>query len=555
MQSSESKERQYVRHAQVSKVRSGLRNGIALMAAGSVVGSINNAFCADDSAPALSDPVLNLLLEKGMITESEASKVQAQVDANRTNEIAQMPPSKWKIASGIQSVELFGDVRMRYEDRRATDPSGGDIDLTRLRYAVRVGLRGDLFDDFYYGIKVETSTNPRSSWVTLGSPNLTSPGASPYQGPFGKSASGIGIGQVYFGWQPEDWVNITLGKMPNPLYTTTLIWSPSISPEGAAEHFKYTVGEADFYANFAQFVYADSDPTSASGGYFPLYDSDGSDGSLPFLLAWQAGMNYRLTKDASFKIVPTIYNYTRFNGGQSPNSNASGYTPDFSGIYVGQGATVGIGNAAAYYNYANGTPGFDGFYANQTGINDLLVLDIPFEFNLKLSKIDIRLFGDYAQNLEGADRARAAYNASRSTYFSAAGSAPLLSPISSPQIDDDKAYQVGVAVGSKDALGLVYGTTAKKNSWEVRTYWQHIEQYALDPNLIDTDFFEGVENIQGIYAAAAYGITDNFIGTVRYGYAMRINDKLGTGGSGQDIPQMNPDNQFNLLQVDLTLRF
>jgi hypothetical protein len=53
----------------------------------------------------------------------------------------------------------------------------------------------------------------------------------------------------------------------------------------------------------------------------------------------------------------------------------------------------------------------------------------------------------------------------------------------------------------------------------------------------------------------AYGFTDNFIGTVRYGYANRINNKLGTGGSGQDIPQMNPISDFSLLQVDLTLRF
>jgi len=130
-----------------------------------------------------------------------------------------------------------------------------------------------------------------------------------------------------------------------------------------------------------------------------------------------------------------------------------------------------------------------------------------------------------------------------------------LTPIAAPQTHDDTAYQIGVAIGSKDSLGLVNGTTAKKHSWEVRSYWQHIEQYSLDPNLIDTDFFNGLENMQGIYCAVAYGLTDNFIGTFRYGRASRINDKLGTGGSGQDIPQMNPVNQYDLFQVDLTLKF
>ena len=30
----------------------------------------------------------------------------------------------------------------------------------RFRYALRLGIRGDLFDDFYYGLRVETSSNP-----------------------------------------------------------------------------------------------------------------------------------------------------------------------------------------------------------------------------------------------------------------------------------------------------------------------------------------------------------------------------------------------------------
>ena len=87
------------------------------------------------------------------------------------------------------------------------------------------------------------------------------------------------------------------------------------------------------------------------------------------------------------------------------------------------------------------------------------------------------------------------------------------------------------------------------------SFWQHVEQYSLDPNLLDTDFFEGVENLQGIYSAFAFGFSANVIGTVRYGYASRINDQLGTGGSGQDIPQMNPIHTYSIFQVDMTVRF
>ena len=53
----------------------------------------------------------------------------------------------------------------------------------------------------------------------------------------------------------------------------------------------------------------------------------------------------------------------------------------------------------------------------------------------------------------------------------------------------------------------------------------------------------------------AYGLSDNMIATLRYGYAERINSSLGTGGSNQDIPQMNPIQRYQLLQLDLTFRF
>jgi hypothetical protein len=129
-----------------------------------------------------------------------------------------------------------------------------------------------------------------------------------------------------------------------------------------------------------------------------------------------------------------------------------------------------------------------------------------------------------------------------------------------PQHGNARAYQVGFGLGSGGQVygpsqGLVYGTTARKHAWELRTYWQHIEQYALDPNLLDSDFFEGRGNMEGIFAAFAYGLSDSTIATIRYGYASRINDKLGTGGSNLDIPQLNPIQRYSILQLDLTLRF
>ncbi|HXD00385.1 MAG TPA: putative porin [Verrucomicrobiae bacterium] len=495
-----------------------------------------------------SDPLLNALIKKGILTEDEAKSIKAEADAAQSNNIPVIP-SKWKISDGIKSVELFGDVRFRYEYRSASDPSGGFLAMNRYRYALRFGLRGDLADDFNYGFRLETAANPRSPWVTFGSSTT----GVPYQGPFGKSTAGVNVGEIYLGWHPEDWFDITVGKMPQPLYTTSMVWDTDINPEGLAERFHYKVGEANFFGNFGQFIYQDTDPTSLSAtGLVPSIPS-GQGTRIPVLLAWQAGLVYQIETNMSFKVATTLYNYTSHGQNTAqrvpplPGNPPAVVGPGFSDTFVGEGSSLNGAITPAPYSGYSGYPNgqFSGFTTDQTGINDLLIVDVPFEFNFKISTLNAKIFSDIAENLNGHERANAAVAA-------AAAQDGLTIPLHQNQ---DKAYQFGVAIGQHDGLGLVYGSTLKKGMWEARAYWQHIEQYALDPNLLDSDFFEGRGNLQGVYFATAYGLSDNIIATLRGGYAHRIDQQLGTGGSNQDMPWVNPINRYELMQVDLTYRF
>jgi polyhydroxyalkanoate synthesis regulator phasin len=489
------------------------------------------------------DPLLDLMIQKGMLTQEEARKVKAEADAIRTNALNQaMAPadSKWNISKAIKNIELFGDIRLRYEHRQANTPIGDRLELDRGRVAVRLGLRGDLFDDFYYGLRLETSSNPRSPWVTFG-------GASP--GPFGKSNTGVAIGQAYLGWRPKDWVNITAGKMPNPLYTTGMVWDPDLNPEGAAERFKYTVGDATFFANFGQFLYQDTNPSYVSADLLPFVagtrQSSGND--TTFLLSWQAGVNYRFTENVSAKVAGSLYQYI----GLATNLITAANSGSIGDKFIGESSYGGPVSGATI----NGLTSQNNISYNQVGVNNLLVVDVPFEVNFKISKLNARVFGDFAYNLDGRQRATDAVNAlSAQSHLQLAAVPPPLVGYGA-QTDDVKAYQIGFGIGSEDSLGLVYGSVSKKHAWEFRTYWQHVEQYALDPNLLDSDFFEGRGNMEGFYAALAYGFTDNVIATFRYGYASRINSKLGTGGSNLDIPQINPIEHYHLLQLDMTVRF
>jgi hypothetical protein len=96
------------------------------------------------------------------------------------------------------------------------------------------------------------SANPRSSWVTFGNTNSNTAGSA---APYGKN--GIFVGQAYLGWKATRWLALQAGKMPNPLFTTPLVWDSDINPEGLVERLNFELEDGwSIFANFAQYVYS-----------------------------------------------------------------------------------------------------------------------------------------------------------------------------------------------------------------------------------------------------------------------------------------------------------
>ena len=89
--------------------------------------------------------------------------------------------------------------------------------------------------------------------------------------------------------------------------------------------------------------------------------------------------------------------------------------------------------------------------------------------------------------------------------------------------DQDKAYLLGFSIG----------TLKKKHDWEARVYWQRTGQYALDPNLVDSDWFDARVNMQGWFLGAGYNITDAVFTAARYGWAKRNDSALGHRRGGR----------------------
>jgi hypothetical protein len=254
----------------------------------------------------------------------------------------------------------------------------------------------------------------------------------------------------------------------------------------------------EVFANFAQFVYDDANPenplgprstTTANGGRQLIPNTDA------FLLAWQVGAKFTFPNNLYAQIAPAFYNYT--GTGDSFNVHYQGGDPKLSN------------NAS--------------LAQNQTGLNSLLVFDLPVEVGWKLGDLPMRLYADFAVNLDGDDRAAAAGHPNKG--------------------DQRYAYQVGAAIGQ----------LKKKGEWQFNVFYQHQDQFALDPNLVDTEIWDTKLNLEGVAMTFGYMLSDAVWVQLLYGYARRADNSLGTGGDGAIA--INPLKNFQLFQLDLNVKF
>src|SRR5262249_29644243 len=376
------------------------------------------------------------------------------------------------------------------------------------------------------GVRLETNNSNRSTNVTFGDDTAAStPGGG---GPFEKNSDTVYVGQAYGGYKGFPGFTFTAGRMPNPLVTTRMVWDPDINPEGLAEQWKHTFvfgaeppappsfskdGKAvvaskppepflklDLFANFAQFVYDDANPENPLGARATT-DANGGSQLVPntdaFLLAWQVGARFNFPHNFYFQLAPTMYNYT------------------------GNGDTFNV-------HYQGGSPyltNADSLAQNQTGINSLLVFDMPVEFGWKLWGVPMKIFGDFATNFEADDRADAAGQPGHGS--------------------QRYAYQAGLGIGQLKAKG----------DWQVEVWYQHAEQFSLDPNLIDDDLFNAQLNMQGVVARAAYNLSSAVNLTLTYGHGWWYNHNLGTGGVGAQATGINPLAHYNWFTADLNVKF
>ena len=454
------------------------------LVAASITGALMLGVAQQASADSTMD-IVNALVAKGVLTEEEGALLTKGREMESASQAKAMKKaSKLSVSDALDSASVYGDMRVRYEDRKGEDATGRKQDRARERYKLTLGVKTDS-GDFYTDVALAMGGQGRSDNATFGS---GANGSNTKETAYFKRAM--------IGWKPTDWLKLEAGRMANPLYTTPMVWDGDLTLEGLNEQANFKIGDSKVFLTAVQSQYL-GDTRKYSGAASATTDTISN-----WLMAFQAGAEVPITDNIKGKAAVTYTKYTN-----NHRATADNFAPA-----IGSGTGLGT---------------------NVTGTNNLSMIEIPFEVKYKTDgALSYNLFGDYVKNIDGDDRAK-----------TACATTPAICGTGT----DDTAWMLGVAINSQADKKVA------KGDWSARVWYQDVGVYAVDPNAVDSDYFESKVNMKGTVFKAQYNIKENVFVNFAAGHGKRKNDRISTAGVAGDLGYNLKD--MDLYQLDLTYRF
>lgn len=214
------------------------------------------------------DPLVETLVEKGVLSSSEAEAIRAG-------------QKERDLPSWIKRMTVKGDLRLRYQ----TEKKDGSERRDRGRIRYRIAVDTKPADDLTVGLRLASgSSDPRSTNQTL-------------QDTF--SSKGINLDRAYVKYRPDEWIALAGGKFANPLFAPSdLLWDDDINPEGGAFTVSTKMG-----GGLAPFL---------TSGFFVLDEKSG--GSDPLMYAVQPGVDWNISDSAHLKLAVAYYGFSSLKG-------------------------------------------------------------------------------------------------------------------------------------------------------------------------------------------------------------------------------------------------
>jgi polyhydroxyalkanoate synthesis regulator phasin len=253
------------------------------------------------SSAAQVDALVDKLVEKGILTRSEANLIVMETEQEARKEIAQGVQSS--LPDWIQDMKWSGDLRLRYEGSETDTGSNKYRHRGRVRF--RYGFTTEVNDRMSVGFRMASgSADPTSANQTF-TDNF--------------SSKSLWVDRAYLKYSfPGKTAELLGGKIPNPFYRVgDLVWNGDINPEGAALKFGLPAGSIDYFGNIA---------------FLPMYESS-SNYDNPFLFGAQIGLGGDIA-EKPFKLSAAYFDFYNLKGKQEA-SISSNYTPGTNSLTGG----------------------------------------------------------------------------------------------------------------------------------------------------------------------------------------------------------------------------
>ena len=398
---------------------------------------------------------------KREIREQIRQEVVAQAKTEQWGNVNAMP--EW-----VSRLKWDGDIRLRsqgdyFVDGNApgidfvfapdglgsfTDPVNTEEERQRVRIRARLGLTAKVSDAVSAGFRLSTGTltDPISTNQTLGNN-------------FNKFS--LVLDRAFVKAQPWDWLSVTGGRMPNPFFSTDLVWDDDLNFDGVAVTLNPLV-RSD--SNVKPFF---------TVGAFPLQEVETSVINLAedkWLYAAQAGLDWKMGANTRARLGLAYYDYRDI---------AATEDPVFDGFYDYADSVLRSrqkGNTR-FEVAALDDPGLYGLAAAYSLVNLTATLDLAY-----FEPVHVILDGDVVKNV-GYDEAKVN---------------KLLGDTLEPKT---LGWQTRVSVG--------WPAVQNKGDWQVFLGYRHLERDAVLDAFADSDFRLGGTNSKGYFVGGLYGLDRN----------------------------------------------
>jgi Putative porin len=377
----------------------------------------------------------------------------------------------------------------------------------RTRLRARLGFNATVSEAVSAGLALSTgssTTSPTSTNQTMGQGNTQNSGF------FNKYS--VVVDRAYIKYEPESWLNVSGGRVPNPFFGTDLVWADDLNFEGFALALKPRLN-----------------PLSSAfftAGWFPLSTSVPNQTPRRSLVAAQAGIDWQIgQRDNRVKLAAALYDYHGIEGVRETQDYnlLNGMGPTDYGVRSEYG--VGYrqrGNTLFRLNSIN-DPNYPGYLGLASSFRELdltgTVDIVPFD------PVHVVLTGDLVKNI-GFNR---------------------------DEIMSRTGYSIldGHTLGYMGRIQVGAPKMTKRGDWNVSLAYRYLGSDAVLDAFTNSDFGLGGTNSKGTILGMNYGVDKNTWVSAR----LLSSDLIDSMVPSTSASSFNTKFSVDLIQFDLNTRF